>query len=146
MLHAASRTDALVSSENHERFETVIACPIRIGQTVVERMLAREERHDARARDIGTKIDHEMPKVVFFLQSDGAIGEKHERSRPRETPDRVVGIDPRVAAGGRLELGARRTELRGDDARTRAQLGDECVHEGVRKATCDRRQEDPQLY
>jgi hypothetical protein len=78
-------------------------------------VLAREERDDAIARNVAPEIVDEMTKIVFFLRSDSAIGEKHRDRLSREPADAVIGVDPGVDALGRIEAGARRAQLRGDD-------------------------------
>ncbi len=66
-----------------------------------------------------------MAQIVFFLGADGAVGQKDERPLARESADRVVGVDPRIHAFARRELGARRTELRRKNRRAAAQGGQE---------------------
>ena len=67
------------------------------------------------ARNVGPQVRHEMPQVVFFGDADGAVGEKHECSLPRETAHGVIRIDPRIHAFAGLELGSRRPQLGAND-------------------------------
>ena len=69
------------------------------------------------ARHVLAEIGHEMAQVVFFLRADGAVGQEHERALPRQPPDGVVRVDPRVHALAGRELGARRPQLRAEDGR-----------------------------
>jgi hypothetical protein len=62
-----------------------------------------------------------MAEVVFLARADGAVGQKHERAVAHESAHGVVRVDPRVAAGGRVELGARRPQFDGRDRRLRAE-------------------------
>ena len=64
-----------------------------------------------------------MAQVVFLLRADGAVGEKHERVLPRQPPDGVIGVDPRVHALAGCELGARRPQLCGEHGRAGAKRG-----------------------
>src|SRR4029079_7131089 len=125
---ASSRADALVAAEDDERLKAVIARAIRVREAVVERMLAGQKRHDARAWHVGAEVDDEVSKIVFFSGSNGAVGKKHERAAACQAADCMIGIDPRIAAGGGLEFRPWRPELRGDNARTRSQLIDKSGH------------------
>jgi hypothetical protein len=103
-----------------------------VRQTVFQRMLRREERHDARPRYVAAKIGHEVAQVVFFLRTDGAVGEEHEGVLPRQTPDCVVRIDPRVHALAGCELGARGTQLCREYRRTGTERGQKICIQGSR--------------
>src|SRR5439155_794449 len=70
-------------------------------------------------------------QVVFFAQADGAVGEEHERAAPGQPADRVIRVNPRVHAGRRRELRARRAQLRRDDLRCRSKLLDERAHPSI---------------
>ena len=96
-------------------------------------MLGRQKRRDSRAWNVVPEVDDEMPQVVFFSESDGAVCEKDVRAVPRQTLDRVIGVDPRVHARGSGELGARRPEFRGDDRRFGLKILKQCRH-----VLCDR--------
>jgi hypothetical protein len=66
-----------------------------------------------------------VPQVVFFLRADGAVGHHHADVLPHQAADGVIRIDPRVDAGGRLELGAGRTQFGRDEVRRRLQRGED---------------------
>ena len=130
MLDASRLPDALVAAEDDERLEAVLLRAIRVRQAVVERVLARQERDDLRSRHVAAEIDDEVPEVVFFLRSDGAVGQEDERAVARQAPDRVIRIDPGIHARRRFELGARRPQFRGDDRSARAQVVEKGLHRG----------------
>ena len=90
---------------------------IRVPQAEIQRVLARQERHDMGPRNIGTQIRDQVPQVVFFLRPHRTVGDHDAHVLPRERANGVVGVDPRVDAFGRLQLRARRTEFDGDDWR-----------------------------
>ena len=112
MLDAARRADVLVAAKHHERLESMLTGAVGIAQAPLQRMLARQKRHDARPRHVSPEIAHEMAEVVFLLDADGAIGEKDERVVARQVFHRVIGVDPRVHACRRRELGPRRPQFR----------------------------------
>ena len=66
-----------------------------------------------------------MAQVVFFLGADGAVGQEDEGALPREPPHRVIGVDPRVHALARRELGPRRPQFGREDGRAGAKGGQE---------------------
>jgi hypothetical protein len=90
---------------------------VSVGQDNVDRMFGRQERHHVRSRHGAAEIADEMPQVVFLLQPDGAVGQKHERLVARQAADRVIRIDPRVHAFRGLQFRAGRTQFRGNDRR-----------------------------
>src|SRR3712207_6953893 len=49
MFDAARRAHALVASQNNERLEPLLLGAIRVREAVLQRMLAREERHHGAA-------------------------------------------------------------------------------------------------
>jgi len=71
----------------------VLAGAFGVRETVFQRMLCREKRRDTRPWDILAEIGHEVAQVIFFLCTDGAVSEKHERVLPRQAPDRVVRVE-----------------------------------------------------
>ena len=79
-------------------------------------MLGREKRDDLVAADGVAEVGDEVTQVVFFLRTDGAVGEHDADVMARQRSDRVVGVDPRVHAFGRFELRPRRAKLDGDNA------------------------------
>ena len=87
---------------------------VGVVQAVRERVLRREERDHATAGHVVAEVGHQVPEVVLFLRTDGAVGEEHVRAVTRQAADRVVGVDPRVHAGSRTEGGARRPQFDGD--------------------------------
>ena len=111
VLHASRRADRPIAAEHDERAEALLPGALGIGQAELERVLRREERHDAIARHVGAEIDDQVAQVVFFARADGAVGEEHERPAAHEAADRVIRVDPRVHAGRRVELRARRPQL-----------------------------------
>ena len=112
VLDAARRAHRFVAAEHDQRRKAVLMRALGVRQAVLERMLRRDERHDALARHVVAEIDHEMAEVVFFLGAHRAVREHDERALPRETADRVIRIDPRVHAFARRQLRARRPQLR----------------------------------
>ena len=124
MLDTAWRADRLVAPEHDERRESVLVRPLGVRETVLERMLRRQERDDPLARHIEAEIGDEMPKVVFFLRADGVVGEEHEGPLAREPPDGVIGVDPGIHALARRERRARRSELGGEDRRAGSEGGE----------------------
>ena len=117
VLDAARPAHVLVAAEHDERLEPVMHGLIAVAETELERMFGREERHDVGARGLRPEVGHQVPQVVLFLRADGAVGDHHAHVLARERADRVVGVDPRVDALGRFELGARRPQFDGDDRR-----------------------------
>ena len=113
--------DVLVAAEHDERLEAVLLRAFRVGNAVVHRVLARQERDHLRPRHVAAQIDDQVPEVVLLLRSDGAVGEEDERAVARQAADGVIGIDPGIHARCRLELGPRRAELGGDDGMAGAQ-------------------------
>ena len=88
---------------------------LRIRQAVLERVLRRQKRDDALARDVRAEIEDEMAEVVLFLHADRAVGEEHVRALPRQPLDGVIRVDPRIHALGGRELRARRAQLGCED-------------------------------
>ena len=101
---------------------------VRVGQAIVERVLAGQERDDTGARHVGAEIDDQVAKIVFFLRSNRAVGQKHEGSGAGQAPNRVIRVDPGIAAGRGLEFRPRRPQFRGDNTRVGSQLVDEILH------------------
>ena len=132
---AARRADRLVAAQDDERIEAVLLRTIGVRQAVVQRMLAGQERNHRRARHVAAEIDDQVPEVVFLFRSDGAVGEEHERAVAGEALHRVIGVDPRIHAGGRFELGARRAKLCGDDRIVSAKTIEKCWHPDYRGAS-----------
>ena len=62
-----------------------------------------------------SQVDDQMTEVVFLLRSNRAVGEKYERALARQVTNGVIRIDPRIPAGGSLEVRARGTQLSRDD-------------------------------
>ena len=118
VLDRSRRADALVAAEHDQRRKSILVRAIRVRQAVLDRVLRRQEGHDALARHVEAEVGDEVTEVVFFVRADRAVGEEDVRALPREAPNRVVGIDPRVHALGRRELGTRRPELGGEHRRT----------------------------
>ena len=120
VLDASRRPHRAIAAEHDERAEAFLPGALGVRQAEVHRVLGRQERHDVVARHIGAQIDHQMAQVVFFARADGAVRQEHERPVADEAADRVIGVDPRVHAGGRVEFGARRTQFDGHHGRVRA--------------------------
>ena len=99
MLHAPGRPDVLVAAEHDERFEPVLPRAIGIRQAVADRVLAGQERHDVRARDIRRRGSiTRCRRLSSSLQAHGAVGEEDERAGSREAAHGMVGVDPGVHA------------------------------------------------
>src|SRR5919106_1710299 len=77
MLDAARPPERPVAAEDDERREPVLPRLFGIAQTEIERMLRREERDDAIARQIAAEIGHQVPQVVLFLGAHGAVGQEY---------------------------------------------------------------------
>ena len=105
----------LVAAEHDQPLETVLPRPRRVGEAEVERVLRGQERHDPRAIDVLPEVGDEVPEVVLLLRADRAVGQADEGVAPGEGADGMVGVDPRAHAGVRVQLGARRAQLRRDD-------------------------------
>ena len=129
MVHRTRGAKALVSSKHDERLEAVMMRAIRISETELERVLARQERDHARPGHISPQVDDEVTKVVFFSRSDGAVGQEHERAVARQAAHRVIRIDPRISARGRFQFRTRRPQLGRDDAPAGSQIVDKGLHE-----------------
>ena len=63
------------------------------------------------ARHVGAEVDDEVAEVVLLTGADGAVGEEHERLATDEAGNGVIGVDPGVDAGRRVQLRARGPEL-----------------------------------
>ena len=133
VLDRAGRTNGLVAAKHHQRGKSVLPRALRVGQAVLLRVLRRHEWDDARARDVVAEIGDEVPEVVFFGGTDGAVCEEDVGAFTRKTLDRVVRIDPRVHAFGRLQLCARGPEFCSEHRRAVMQGGEE-VHGKVGRA------------
>jgi hypothetical protein len=115
VLDTAGRSDAPVAAEHDERIEPLLVRAVRVTEAIVERVLARQKRHDARPRHVGAEVDDEVAEVVLFLRPDRAVGEKHVGAAAREPAHRMVRVDPRVHARRAFELGPGRAQLCRDD-------------------------------
>jgi hypothetical protein len=113
MLDSAWRSHRLVTAEHHERREPVLVGALRVRKTILERVLRREKRDNALARNVAAEVRDEMPEIVFLRHPDGAIGQKDIGTVLREPSNRVVGVDPGIHPLVRLELGARRPQFGG---------------------------------
>ena len=80
------------------------------------------------ARHVAAQVVDEMAEVVLFLEPDRAVGEEDERAVARQALDRVIGVDPRVHAGGGRQLRPRRAKLRRDDGRAGPQTVEKIGH------------------
>ena len=103
---------------NSRSCQAALLGSLRVRCAVLERVLGRQERHHAIAWNVVAKVRDQMPQVVFFGFTDGAVGEKHVGALAGQPLHRVVGVDPRVHAFCRGQLGARRPKLRCKDRST----------------------------
>ena len=79
-------------------------------------MLGRQERHDAIARHICADIRHQMPEVVFLLVPTAlSVRKTHVPFRLSRWTAWYVSIHASMPS--RRQFGARRPELRGNNAR-----------------------------
>src|SRR5262249_7739774 len=62
------RADRLVAAEDDQRGEAALVRALRVRQTVLERVLRRQERNDSFARHVTAEIRDQMPQVVLFLR------------------------------------------------------------------------------
>src|SRR5262249_29178272 len=76
MRQRTRRSDRLVAAEDDEGGKPVLLSALGIRDAILERVLRRQEGHDALARHIASEIRDEMTQVVFLLRTDGAVGEK----------------------------------------------------------------------
>ena len=117
-------------------------------------MLAGQEWNDAKARDIRAEIDHQVSKVVFFLRSDGAVGQKHERAGSCQASDRMVGViqASRLAAasssarGGRSSAAMTRSSVRSCPRSVCMEKSGSIRTRQTAHGNRDQRQQDPPLY
>ena len=114
VLHAASASEALVTTQNDQSRKTVLPRLLGVAQAEVERVLGREERDDAVARHVGSQVRDQMTQVVLFLQSDSAVRQEHSDVLLRQCPHGMVGIDPGVHALERSQFGSRRSKFGGN--------------------------------
>ena len=128
VLDAARWSDALIAAKDDQRLEPMLRRSIGIRETVLERMLRRQERRDARARDGAAEVVDEMAEVVLFLEPDGAIREEDVRAVAREVLDRVIGINPRVHARRGRQFRPRGAKLGRDDGRAGPQTVEKIGH------------------
>jgi len=129
VLDAPFRTHVPVPAQDDERLESVLFRAVRIRETVVERVLAREKWNDSRTRDVGAEIRHEVPQIVLFAQADGAIGQEHEGPGACQPAHRMIGVDPCIHAGGGRQLRARWTQFRRNDRIGASQRVEKSTHE-----------------
>ena len=133
VLDAARGADPLIAAENDKRRKPALVGSLGVRETVRHRMLCRQERDDPLARNISAEIDDQVAEVVFFLRADGAVGEEDERARPCQSLHGVIGIDPGVHAFVGGQLGPRRTQLRREDRRSRAECGEQVHRFAIRQ-------------
>ena len=112
MFDRSRRAYRFIAAEHDERRKAALMRTLSVREAELEAVLGRQERHDALARYVGAEIRDQMAQVIFFLGADGAVGEKYVGALARQTPYRVIRVDPRVHALARRELSARRTQLR----------------------------------
>jgi hypothetical protein len=115
VLDAARTANGLVAAEHDERAEPVLRGLLRVRQAEIERVFAREKRDHVVARHVAPHVRDEVTKIVLLLRSHGAVGQEDAGTLTGEAAHGVIRVDPRVHAVDRVELGARRTQLRGDD-------------------------------
>jgi hypothetical protein len=106
----------LVASEHDQRRKPALERALAVREAVLERMLGCQDRHDALAGNVASKICDQMAQVVLFRRSDGAVGQEDERALAREPAHGVVRVYPRVHALPHRELRARRAQLRREHA------------------------------
>ena len=94
---------------------------VGIGKTVVERMLGRQKWHDLLPWRITAEISDQVPKVVLLTLPYGAVGEEDVGASARQFPNRVIGVDPGIDSGSRIELGSWRSEFNGGRRRRAVQ-------------------------
>jgi len=117
MFDNASWPDALVSAQHHQRPESLLPCSLGVREAVLERVLRREEGHDALPRHVESDVGHEVAQVVFFLRTDGVVGQEDERAVASQAANGVIGIDPRIHALGRRQLRPGRAQFGGEHRR-----------------------------
>jgi hypothetical protein len=105
------RSDGPVAAQDDQRSESFVGGPLGVVEAEAHRVLACQERDHVVARHIGAQVVHQVTEVVLFAGADRAVGEKHEGAVPDEPAYRMVGVDPGVAARGRVQFCARRTQL-----------------------------------
>ncbi len=115
VLDTPRRADVAVAAQHHQRLEAQRVRPIRVAQTVRQRVLGGQKRYHHVSRRLCAQVGAQMAQVVLLLLTDGAVGQEDKGLVAGQPPDRVVGIDPRVDAGRGIERGAWRAQLRRDD-------------------------------
>jgi len=128
VLHRARAPDPPVAAEHHQRREPVLARPIGVREAVLERVLARENRHDPVAGGVVADVRREVTEVVLLGDADGAVGEEDGGSLEGQRPHGVVGVDPRVHPGRRRQLRTGRPEFGRDEGLLRSQGLEQRAH------------------
>jgi hypothetical protein len=73
MLHAPRSSHRAIPTENDECGKAMVARPFGVGQTITERVFARQERHDMVTWHVGAQVRDEVPEVVLLGRADRAI-------------------------------------------------------------------------
>jgi hypothetical protein len=121
VFHRPRPAHVLVAAEHDQGGEAVLHDLVGVAQAEVDRVLGGEEGNDALARHVGPEVGHQVAQVVLFLRAHGAVGHHHLHVAPDETTDGVVGVDPGVDAGRRLQFRSRRAQFHGDHVRRGSQ-------------------------
>ena len=119
VLDASRPPEVLVTAEYDDGCEVMMRGLVRVPETKIERVLARQERHDVGPRHVRAEIGDKVTQVVFFLRPHCTVGNHDPHVLASQRTNGVVGVDPRVDALRRLQLGARRAEFDCDDRRLR---------------------------
>ena len=119
VLDRARHADALVAAEHDERRKTRSGARVR--RTTGSTRVDASTSGTARCARAGTSLPRLMTRCRRLSSSSAPTAlsvRKHERALPRQPPDGVIGVDPRIHALGRGELGARRPQFRREHRRT----------------------------
>src|SRR5688572_8951164 len=76
MLHATRAASGPVAAEHHQRRKSMLPRLLCVAETEIQRVLARQERHDTLVRNVTPQIVHEMSEIVLFLSANRTVGEK----------------------------------------------------------------------
>jgi hypothetical protein len=111
MFDATWRIIAFIAAENDKRAEAQRIGPLREFQTVLQRMLRRQDRHNVRPVRFGSEIDRHVTQVRLLTPTDGAIGHEHKPAKRRDFPHQAVAVDPGIDAAFQRQVHPRRTHL-----------------------------------
>ncbi len=111
MGEAAWKPDRSVAAHDRQCLEARSGGPLGVDQTVLQGMLARQERNDGAPELWLADVGVEVREILLLVRADRVVGDQDEASVRDEPPHRVAHVDPRVDAGGPGEAGLGRAQL-----------------------------------